>query len=92
MPKVTLAEKGDCPYVYLGFYCERVSAEQVDLVIDLDGQEVVRKPSVAKDFSNVSAKAVIAMAMSKRFDGENCYSRSEGTKNTVPSSIEGMEY
>jgi hypothetical protein len=135
LPNVTLAEKGDCPYVYFGFdwegdkgnaeggfqfiedpshpgynrwtvflrqgsewrwgqnivleqgsthhlrfYSERVSEDQVDLVIALDGQEVVRKPSVVNDFSGASAKAVIAMAMSKPFDGKNCFSRSEGAK------------
>ncbi|WP_419820981.1 copper amine oxidase N-terminal domain-containing protein [Anoxybacterium hadale] len=135
LPKVSLAEKGDCPYVYFGFdwegdggnaeggfqfiedpshpgynrwtvflrqgsewrwgqnilleqgsthrirfYSECVSSEQVDLVIDLDGREVVRKPSAVMDFSSTSAKAVIAMAMSNPFDGTNCFSQSEGAK------------
>lgn len=144
LPKVTLAEKGDCPYVYFGFdwegdrgnteggfqfiedpshpgynrwtvflrqgsdwrwgkdialeqgsthqlrfYSERVSEKKVDLVIDLDGQEVVRKTSVVNDFSGASAKVVIAMAMSKPFDGENCFSRSEGAKITALQVLKG---
>ena len=135
LPKVTLAEKGDCPYVYFGFdwandtgnaeggfqfiedpnhpgysrwtvflrqgsewrwgenialeqgsthhlkfFTERISEGQTDLVIELDGMEVVRKPSTVNDFSKTSVKAVIAMAMSKPFDGANCYSRSEGAR------------
>ncbi|MDF3000592.1 MAG: copper amine oxidase N-terminal protein [Bacillota bacterium] len=74
---------------HLKFYSERISEKQVDLVIDLDGQEVVRKPSVVNDFSGASAKAVIAMAMSKPFDGENCFSRSEGAKITALQVLKG---
>ncbi|HWQ77657.1 MAG TPA: stalk domain-containing protein [Anaerovoracaceae bacterium] len=135
LPLVTLAEKGDCPYVYFGFdwandagnaeggfqfiedpshpgynqwtvflrqgsewswgenialkpgsthhlefYREEGSDRKVDLVIKLDGKEVVRKASAAADFSGASVKAVISMAMSKPFDGKNCLSRSEGAR------------
>ncbi len=135
LPVVTLAEKGDCPYVYFGFdwkndtgnaeggfqfiedpnhpgynnwtvflrqgnewrwgenitltqgsthhlnfFSEQISAEQADLVIELDGREIIRKRSAVADFSNTSVKAVTAMAMSKPFDGTNCLSRSEGSR------------
>lgn len=135
LPMVSLAEKGDCPYVYFGFdwandvgnaeggfqfiedpghpgydrwtvflrqgndwrwgqnivleqgsthhlkfYSEKRSEQQTDLVIELDGKEVVRKSSAASDFSKASVKAVVSMAMSKPFDGANCLSRSEGAK------------
>ncbi|HWQ78411.1 MAG TPA: stalk domain-containing protein [Anaerovoracaceae bacterium] len=135
LPKVTLAEKGDCPYVYFGFdragdagnaeggfqfiedpehpaynrwtvflrqgnewswgenialeqgsthhlefYSEEGSGGQSDLVIKLDGKEVVRKASAAADFSTASVKAVISMAMSKPFDGKNCMSKAEGAR------------
>lgn len=65
---------------HLKFYSEKRSDRQTDLVIELDGREVVRKASAVADFSNASVKAVVAMAMSKPFDGENCLSRSEGAK------------
>lgn len=135
LPTVTLAEKGDCPYVYFGFdwagdagnaeggfqfiedpdhpaynrwtvflrqgnewswgenialkqgsahhlefYSEEGPEGKADLVIKLDGKEVVRKASAAADFSGASVKAVISMAMSKPFDGKNCLSRSEGAR------------
>lgn len=65
---------------HLKFYSVKGSEGQIDLVIELDGREVVRKESAVADFSNASAKAVVAMAMSKPFDGTNCLSRSEGAK------------
>ncbi|MDD4564521.1 MAG: stalk domain-containing protein [Eubacteriales bacterium] len=135
LPTVTLAEKGDCPYVYFGFdwagdagnaeggfqfiedpdhpaynrwtvflrqgkewrwgeniileqgsshhlefFREEMSDQQVDLVIEMDGREVVRKASASTDFSSTSVKAVISMAMSKPFDGKNCLSSSEGAR------------
>lgn len=135
LPMVTIAEKGDCPYVYFGFdwkndlgnveggfqfiedsnhpnynkwtvymrqgndwlwgndialeqgsthniklYSEKVSKEQVDLVIELDGREIIRKVSTVIDFRNVSVKAVTSIAMSKTFDGTNCFSRSDNCK------------
>lgn len=135
LPMVTIAEKGDCPYVYFGFdwkndvgnveggfqfiedpnhpnynkwtvyirqgddwlwgnnialeqgsahhikfYSEEVSKKQVDLVIELDGKEIIRKVSTITDFSNASVKVVTSMAMSKAFDGTNCFSRSDNSK------------
>lgn len=135
LPMVTIAEKGDCPYVYFGFdwkndvgnveggfqfiedsnhpnynkwtvymrqgndwlwgnnialkqgsthnikfYSEIISKKQVDLVIELDGREIIRKASTVTDFSNASAKSVTSIAMSKNFDGTNCFSRSDNCK------------
>ncbi len=135
LPMVTIAEKGDCPYVYFGFdweneegnveggfqfiedsnhpnynkwtvymrqgddwcwgdnialeqgsthhikfYREKVSKKQVDLVIEIDGMEIIRKVSTVTDFTNSSVKAVISIAMSKTFDGNNCFSRSDNCK------------
>lgn len=67
---------------HLKFYSVNRSDQQVDLVIALDGTEIIRKTSAVKDFSNASVKAVTAMAMSKPFNGTNCLSRSEGSKIT----------
>lgn len=127
LPRVTLGQKGDCPYVYFGFdfpddkgnaeggfqfiedeknpgynkwtvylrqgsqwswgdkilleqgethnlkfYADKVSDTQTDLVIELDGKEVIRKKSLANDFEKASVKTVAAMAMSVPFDGTNC--------------------
>ena len=135
LPMVTLAEKGDCPYLYFGFdwkndagnveggfqfiedsnhpgynkwtvfmrqgndwrwgenisleqgsihnlkfYSLKVTEKQVDLVIELDGREIIRKVSTVIDFSNASVKAVTAMAMTKTFDGTNCLSRAVNSK------------
>lgn len=135
LPMVTIAEKGDCPYVYFGFdwkndvgnveggfqfiedpnhpnynkwtvvlhqgkdwrwgsnivleqgsthhikfYSKKISENQVDLVIELDGKEIIRKSSTVTEFGNASVKAVISMAMSKVFDGTNCLSRSKIAK------------
>ena len=135
LPRVALADKGDCPYVYFGFDWQddtgnaeggfqfiedpahpcynkwtvflrqgsewRWSEEPVmleqgsshhlkfysqqteggaDLVIALDGVEVIRKPAARADFKAASAKAVISMAMLRTFDGSNCHSASRGAK------------
>ncbi|MEL7656193.1 MAG: stalk domain-containing protein, partial [Bacillota bacterium] len=61
---------------HLKFYSVKVSDSRVDLVIELNGKEIIRKASAATDFSNASVKAVTAMAMSKPFDGNNCSSQS----------------
>jgi hypothetical protein len=65
---------------HLKFYSDAVSDTQTDLVVELDGREVVRKASAVTDFSGASAKTVIAMAMSDAFDGTNCRSISKGAK------------
>lgn len=149
LPMVTIAEKGDCPYVYFGFdfnndignveggfqfiedskhahynkwtavirqgkewrwghniymeqgsshhlkfYIEEVSENQVDLILELDGIEIIRKASSVTDFSEASVKTVISMAMSKTFDGTNCQSRSEHAKitNVKVSKLDSDEY
>ncbi|WP_027399356.1 copper amine oxidase N-terminal domain-containing protein [Anaerovorax odorimutans] len=135
LPKVIIAEKGDCPYVYFGFdwdndvgnveggfqfiedennpnynkwtvymrqgnewlwgdnifldqgsthhikfYGKKISGNQVDLIIELDGKEIIRKVSTVTEFDNASVKSVVSMAMSKAFDGSNCMSRLENAK------------
>ena len=65
---------------HLKFYAEYVSNVQTDLIIELDGREVIRKKSAVTNFDNTSAKTVISMAMTEKFDGENCFSRSVGAK------------
>lgn len=149
LPRVSLGQKGDCPYVYFGFdwqndsgnaeggfqfiedennpgynkwtvflrqgndwrwgnnilleqgsehhlkfYSEKLSDQQTDLVIELDGKEIIRKASAATDFTKVSVKAVTAMAMSKPFDGTNCPSKSENSKisNMKVSEINSDQY
>lgn len=149
LPVVSIAEKGDCPYVYFGLdwendignveggfqfiedsthpgynkwtvfmrqgnvwlngnnvlleqgskhhlklYENNISQNQVDIVIELDGMEVVRKASDSTDFSNNCAKAVISMAMSKVFDGSNCFSESKGAKieNLKVSKVDDGSY
>ena len=64
----------------LKFYSIKSAENRTDLVIELDGKEVVRKISQVDDFSSASVKAVVAMAMSKPFDGTNCPSVSIGAK------------
>ena len=51
-----------------------------DLVAELDGEEAIRKKSTVDNFRNASVKTVIAMAMSKPFDGKDCLSKSIGAK------------
>jgi hypothetical protein len=63
---------------HLKFFIENES----DLVVELDGREVIRKPSAAVGFVQPSVKYVIAMAMSKPFDGTNCLSRLDNAKVT----------
>ncbi|HYE67668.1 MAG TPA: copper amine oxidase N-terminal domain-containing protein [Anaerovoracaceae bacterium] len=64
----------------LKFYAVKVSETQTDLVIDLDGREIVRKPSAVNNFDKASVKSVVAMAMSVPFDGTNCPSSSVGAR------------
>lgn len=149
LPTVTIAEKGDCPYVYFGFdwkedkgnveggfqfiedpnhkfynqwtvfmrqgndwnwgnnialaqgsthhikfYREKGAGTLVDLIIELDGKEIIRKSSATTDFQKSSVKAVVAMAMSKPFDGSNCFSKSENCKvsNLTVSMENSPEY
>lgn len=65
---------------HLSFYSEKKSDEQTDLVIVLDGEEVVRHASFVADFTYASVKSVNAMAMLNIFDGTNCDCKSEGAK------------
>lgn len=154
LPYVTLAEKGDCPYLYFGFdlpddkgnveggfqfiedpnnplyhqwtvflrqgnewrWGDSIAIEQgsthhlefliedsplstaeaakKDLVVKLDGQEVIRHTSSVANFDQASAKTVISMAMLKTFDGTNCQSRSTQAKIAQPkvSTIDSDEY
>ncbi len=149
LPVVTLADKGDCPYVYFGFdwkndvgnveggfqfiedpnhpgynkwtafmrqgsdwrwgnniqleqgathhmkfYCDSTKEGSSELVIELDGKEIIRKASTVSDFSTASAKAVTAMAMLRKFDGTNCNSKSLDSKisNLKVSSVKSDEY
>lgn len=149
LPMVTIAEKGDCPYVYFGFdfkndvgnveggfqfiedakhpnynkwtvfmrqgknwywglnvvlaqgsthhlkfYIDEVSEKQVDLVLVLDGKEIIRKVSSVTDFSSASVKTVNSMAMSKTFDGTNCLSQSKHSKfdNLTVSLLSSDQY
>jgi len=64
----------------LNFYVEYISEGHTDLVIELDGLEIIRKKSAVDNFENASVKAVIAMGMNKGFDGQNCFSKSIGAK------------
>jgi len=50
------------------------------LVIELDGKEVILKNSVVRNFSDAAVKSVISMAMTKAFDGQNCFSKSVGAR------------
>jgi hypothetical protein len=63
----------------------------VDLVLELDGREVIRKASAAVDFADASAKYVVAIAMSKPFDGENCRSRL-GNAKAANAKADGMGF
>lgn len=83
---------------HLKFYREKVTDNQSDLVIELDGNEVIRKRSAANDFESCSVKAVTAMAMSKPFDGSNCVSRISHSKianiqvSTLKSGDQYMDF
>ena len=65
---------------HLNFYTVYVSENQTDLVLELDGREVIRKRSAVANFENSSVKTVISIAMSRRFDGHNCFSQSVGAR------------
>ncbi|QHI71569.1 stalk domain-containing protein [Aminipila terrae] len=65
---------------HLKLYAQNISKDRTDMVVELDGNEVARKPSDRTDFDKASAKAVVSMAMSKVFDGGNCFSQSKGAK------------
>jgi len=65
---------------HLKFYADRVSDSRTDLVIELDGKEVIRKESAVTNFNDASAKTVAGMAMTKHFDGQNCFSSFKGAK------------
>jgi len=65
---------------YLSFYAEYIAGDHTDLVMVLDGNEVIRKKSTISSFERTSVKAVVSMAMSKTFDGQNCYSSSVGAR------------
>jgi hypothetical protein len=65
-------------YHNLRFYADKISDTQTDLVIDLDGREIIRKVSAVNDFEKSSVKYVDAIAMSVPFDGTNCPSASLG--------------
>lgn len=78
----------------LRFYIDRVSDSQTDLVIALDGKEVIRKASFVNDFSKASVKYVDAIAMSVPFDGTNCRSASIDFQfsNLTVSELNKEEY
>lgn len=78
----------------LKFYADPVSETAADLVIVLDGKEVIRKPSAVKDFRKASVKYVDAIAMSVPFDGTNCPTASTdtGCYNLVVSKTGSAEY
>jgi hypothetical protein len=79
---------------HLKFYSEAISEKQVDLVIELDGREIIRKVSAVTDFTNASVKTVTAMGMTKSFDGTNCESRTENSKieNVKVSMLNSDQY
>ena len=64
----------------LSFYAEYIAEGHTDLVIELDGREVIRKKSAVGNFESASVKTVISMAMTKEFDGQNCFSKSIGAR------------
>jgi hypothetical protein len=81
-------------YHNLKFYADKVSDTQTDLVIVLDGREVVRKTSAVNNFDKASVKYVDAIAMSVPFDGLNCPTASvdAGCFNLMVSEIAKDEY
>src|SRR5665647_2647337 len=76
---------------HMKFYSVLISEKQVDMVIELDGKEVIRKASTVTNFQSASVKTVTAIAMSKPFNGSNCISRSENSKitNLMVSTVAG---
>lgn len=87
-----LLEQESCHNLKL--YADRVSDAQTDLVIDLDGKEVIREPSAVNNFEKASVKYVDAIAMSVPFDGTNCPSASldAGCYNLAVSECNVEEY
>lgn len=81
-------------YHNLKFYADKISDTQIDLVIELDGKEVIRKTSAVTNFNNASVKYVNAIAMSVPFDGTNCPSASlnAGCYNLAVSKYNENEY
>jgi len=79
---------------HLKLYADNISENRVELVIELDGKEVVRKLSDRADFNKACTKAVISMAMSKVFDGSNCSSQAIGAKleNVKVSTVKTKDY
>lgn len=78
----------------LKFYTDKISDVRTDLVIDIDGKEVIRKISAVNQFDNASVKYVDAIAMSIPFDGINCPSASleSGFYNLSVSKINKDEF
>jgi hypothetical protein len=74
---------------HLLFYADYISADRTDLVIVLNGIEVVRKESAVRNFEESSVKTVIGMAMTRAFDGQNSLSRSMGARF---SNVQVREY
>ena len=64
----------------LGFFTENTPEGDTDLVLKLDGSEVIRKNTVAVNFEFASVKAVVSIATSEKFDGKNCFSKITGAK------------
>jgi len=64
----------------LSFYAEYIAEGHTDLVIELDGREIIRKKSAVNNFESASVKTVISMGMTKGFDGQNCFSKSIGAR------------
>ncbi|MDD2215327.1 MAG: copper amine oxidase N-terminal domain-containing protein [Eubacteriales bacterium] len=89
---ITLLEQG--AFLKMKFYADKVSDTQTDLVIELDGKEVIRKTSGINSFAQASVKIVNAIAMSIPFDGTNCLSASVdfGLENVTVSEYNQREY
>jgi hypothetical protein len=81
-------------YHNIRFYADKVSDTRTDLVIDLDGKEIIRKASTVNNFELSSVKYVDAIAMSIPFDGTNCPSASldAGCYNLMVSEYGKDEY
>ena len=81
-------------YHNLKFCADKVSDTQTDLVIELDGKEVIRKTSLATNFDRASVKYVDAIAMSVPFNGTNCPSASldAGCYNLAVSKTNQEDY
>ena len=64
----------------LSFYTEYKPDGYTDIVLELDGEKVIRKKSFDGNFENASAKVVISMALTNEFNGWNCHSKLIGVK------------